>query len=199
MLHALSGSSDSCWPIACRSGRALNQISPGCHCDAAPGGRKMAPGDVRGPKQGRQVMKDQVHRVEYFALTTDDRPGVGADLGARLAKESVNLLALLAFPLTAGKVQVDLVPEDPEKFTRAAKKLNLTTGSPKQVFVVQSTDRAKALGEVLDQLGKTRINVRTTAGVCADGHRYGALIWVAPADVESATRALGATTIAAKR
>ena len=141
-------------------------------------------------------MKDQALRVEYFAITTDDRPGVGADLHKKLAKEGVNLLATLAFPSTTGKVQVDLIPENPDTFTKAARKLGLTAGEPKTAFLVQGTDRAGALGEVLDRLGMAKINVRATCGLACGGTRYGALIWVNPADAEAATRALGAQAAA---
>jgi hypothetical protein len=140
-------------------------------------------------------MKDQAMRVEYFAITADDKPGTGADLGKRLAKEGVNLLALLEFPTESGKCQVDMIPEHPEAFTKAAKKLGLSLGEPKAAFLVQGTDRAGALAEVLDRLGSAKINVRATCGVASGGNRFGALLWVAPADVDAATRALGAQVL----
>jgi hypothetical protein len=137
-------------------------------------------------------MKDQTLRVEYYAITADDKPGMGADLGKKLAKESVNLLALLAFPTAPGRVQVDIVPEHPEQFTKAARKLGLSLGPPKTAFLTQGTDRAGALGEMLDRLGTQGINVRATCGVACGGNRYGAIVWVAPADVDMAARVLGA-------
>ena len=70
-------------------------------------------------------MKDQVNRVEYYAITMEDRPGEGARVGRMLAQEKVNLLGVLAFPVSPGKTQVDLVPEHPEHLTKAAKKLGL--------------------------------------------------------------------------
>jgi len=142
-------------------------------------------------------MKDQIFRVEYFAITVEDRPGIGADLGRRLTDEGVNLLALSAFPLAAGKTQVDLIPEHPEAFTRAAKKLSLTLGEPKIAFLIQGSDRPGAMGDVLNRLGAANINVRATSGVCAGDSRYGAILWVNPKDAELASRALGATTMAA--
>lgn len=140
------------------------------------------------------MTKDQALRVDYFAITTDDKPGVGADLHKKLAKENVNLLAVQAFPTGPGKIQVDLVPENPEAFTKAARKLNLTFSGPKAAFLVHGTDRAGALAEVLDRLGTAAINIRAVTGIGGGGNRYGALIWVNPADVEKATRALGAQT-----
>ena len=142
------------------------------------------------------MTKDQALRVEYFAITTDDKPGVGADIHQKLSKEGVNLLGVLAFPTTPGKVQVDLVPENPEAFTKATRKLGLTTGTPKTAFIVQGTDRAGAIADVLERLGTQGINVRATCGITCGGNRYGAILWVNPADVEKATRALGATTAA---
>ena len=141
-------------------------------------------------------MKDQALRIEYFAITADDKPGVGADLGKKLAKEGVNLLAVLAFPSTEGKVQVDFVPENPESFTKAARKIGLMPSQPKTAFLVQGQDRTGTLAEVLDRLGAGMINVRATCGLACGGNRYGAIIWVSPSDVEAATRALGASAAA---
>ena len=137
------------------------------------------------------MTKDQALRVEYFAITMDDKPAIGADLHKKLAKEGVNLLAMLAFPAGQGKTQVDLVPENPEAFTKAARKIGLTVSEPKTAFLVQGTDRTGALGDVLDRLGTQRINVRATCGLSSGGNRYAAIIWVGAADVENAARALG--------
>src|SRR5439155_5608158 len=100
--------------------------------------------------------------------------------------------ATLAFPSSPGRIQVDLIPEHPEAFTKAARKLGLEAGEPKSAFLVQGTDRPGALGEVLDRLGTAGINVRATCGVTSGGNRYGAVVWLNAADVERATRALGA-------
>ena len=141
-------------------------------------------------------MKDQVFRVEYFALTAEDRPGTGAELGRRLKDEGVNLLAMSAFPLTAGRTQVDIVPEHPEQFVRAAKKLNLAVGEPKIAFLIQGADRPGAVSEVMNRLGAANVNIRATLGVASGGNRYGGILWVNQQDVELASRVLGATTMA---
>ena len=140
--------------------------------------------------------KDEVNRVEYFVHIVDDRPGEGATLGRKLAQEGVNLLALLAFPATPGKTQVDIVPEQPDQLVKAAKKHGFSLAGPKTCFLLQGTDRTGAMGEMLGRLGNAGINARASLGVCAGGKRYGGVIWVAPGDVESASRALGATSTA---
>jgi hypothetical protein len=141
-------------------------------------------------------MKDQVFRVEYFAITANDRPGIGADLGRRLKEEGINLLAISAFPTTPGKTQVDLVPEHPDQLIKGAKKLGLNLGEPKIAFLIQGTERIGAMGEVLARLGAANINIRATLGIGAGGNRYGGMLWVNQQDVELASRALGATTMA---
>jgi len=141
-------------------------------------------------------MKDHVLRIEYFSLTTDDRPGVGAELGKRLAKENVNLLGMLEIPSQAGKVQVDLVPENPDLFMRAARKLGLTTSMPKLAFLTQSIDRPTAIFDLLDRLGSSSINVRSLIALNAGGNRYGAIVFVDPTSIEEATRVLEANVIA---
>ncbi len=140
-------------------------------------------------------MKDQIRRVEYFAVTEDDRPGRGADLGRKLAQEKVNLLAVLAFPVSPGKTQVDLVPEHAEGLVRAASKLGISLGAPKIAFLVQGADKPGAMGEVMNRLGSAGINLRAAMGVTCGGNRFGALLWVAPSDVDAASRALGAVSM----
>ena len=141
-------------------------------------------------------MKDQVFRVEYFAITADDRPGTGADLAQRLKSEGINLLAISAFPTTSGKTQVDIVPEHPDLFVRSAKKLGLNIGEPKVAFLIQGVERIGAMGEVMNRLGAANINIRATLGIAAGGNRYGGILWVNQQDVELASRALGASTMA---
>lgn len=144
------------------------------------------------------VTKDEVYRIEYYVYMAEDKPGEGATLGRKLAQEGVNLYALSAFPASSGKTQVDLVPENHDQLVKAAKKHGLTLAGPKTCFLIQGTDRTGALGEVLGRLGGAGINARATLGVCAGGKRYGGIVWVAPGDVESASRALGATSAAVK-
>jgi len=140
--------------------------------------------------------KDQVQRIDYFTVTIDDQPGRAATIQNGLANEGVHVIGALAFPVEGGRCQMDLVPEHADRLERAAKKLGISLGGPKPAFLVQGTERSGAMGEVLERLGNARINVRASLAVSCGGHRYGGILWVAPADVEAAGRALGATTLA---
>ena len=109
-------------------------------------------------------MKDQVLCVDYFVVNIDDRPGTGAELWKQLAKQGVNLLATHAFPSGPGKTQVDLVPENPDAFRKAASKLGLSVTGPKLAFLVHGADKPGAVGELMDRLGQKQINVRASSG-----------------------------------
>lgn len=104
----------------------------------------------------------------------------------------MNLLAILAFPVEPGRTQVDLVPEDPDSFVKIARRIGLAIHEPKMAFLIQGTDRAGAMADVLARLGSEGINVRASCGVASGGNRYGILLWVSPADVQAAAGALGA-------
>ena len=133
--------------------------------------------------------------MEYFAITTDDKPGEGGRLGTRLKDAGINLLAMSAFP-AEGRIQVDLVPEHPDDLRKAAKKLGLAVGEPKIAFLVQGSDRAGALAEIMGRLGNVNVNITAILAVGAGGNRYGSLIFVPQQDLDSAPRSLGAVTMA---
>jgi hypothetical protein len=140
-------------------------------------------------------MKDQVLRIEYFTLIADDRPGVGAELGRQMAKENVTLLGILEIPAQAGKVQIDLIPENPEALTRLAKKVGLKLSEPKLAFLLQGIDRPEAITEPLERLGNNGINVRSMIGINAGEKRYGSILFVDPNLIEKATQTLGANVV----
>ena len=140
--------------------------------------------------------KDLVHRVEYFTLTVEDKPGQASTLQKGLTRENVQLLGMLAFPAEKGRTQVDLVPEHPEDLRKAAKKVALELRGPKTAFLVHGQDRVGALSEIFQRLGDEGIGIRATLGVTCGANRFGALLWVAPSDVEATSRMLGATVLA---
>ncbi len=142
-------------------------------------------------------MTDQVRTVSYFAVTVDDKPGEGARITKEIKKRGINLLAVHGFPTQGGKTQVDLVPEDSKAFTRAAQELGWSVGAGKAAFLIQGEDRAGAMAEIYERLAKSGINLIAATGIAAGKGRYGCLLWVAPADVEAATRALGAGVLTA--
>ena len=69
-------------------------------------------------------MSDTLRKVDYFYTMLPNTPGQGAKVMADLAAAGVNLLAFSGFP-AGRRAQLDLVPEDPAKLKRAARKMGI--------------------------------------------------------------------------
>jgi hypothetical protein len=136
-------------------------------------------------------MADSIRVVDYFYVMAQQKPGVGAALLTELRQAGVNLLAVHGFPSGRG-AQVDFVPEDSAAFRAAARKAKWKVTGPKRALLVMGDDRPGAVADLLQKLGDGKINVTATSALCAGSGRYGAIVWVAPRDVQRAARALGA-------
>lgn len=136
-------------------------------------------------------MATTIRKTAYFSMKTTNRAGQGARLLNGLAAHGVNLRAFTGFP-SAGRAQVDFIPYDVAKFTRAARKLGLKVGKKKTVFLAQGTDKAGAIAGICSKLAKARINMVAMDAVAAGGGRYGAMFWVKSRDVAKASRVLRA-------
>jgi hypothetical protein len=130
-------------------------------------------------------------KVGYFDVSAPDKPGEGARILAALRDSGVNLLAFHAFPTGGGQSQLDFVPVDERSFQDAAKKTKLKISDRKTAFLIEGDDRPGAVAELFQQLAAAGTNVTAVDAVKA-GPRFGALVWVKPADVDKAAKALGA-------
>jgi hypothetical protein len=136
-------------------------------------------------------MATSVRKAGYFYVSATDKPGEGARTLGALRDSGVDLLAFHAFPTGGGQSQLDFVPADEKALQAAAKKANLKLSARKTVFLVDGDDRPGAVAELLQKLGAAGANV-TALDAVKTGSRFGALIWVKPADVDKASKALGA-------
>jgi hypothetical protein len=137
-------------------------------------------------------MADTVRRVEYFYVTVPDSPGEGHRVLSALKDGGVNLLAYLGFPVGGGQFQVDLVPEEPASLREAVERAGVTLSEAKRAFLIQGDDRVGAVADTTAKLAEANINITAAAATSAGSGRYGMIVWVAPADYESAAAALGA-------
>jgi hypothetical protein len=136
-------------------------------------------------------MADTTRRVDYYHFEIDDKPGQGAWLLGQLADAGVSLLAFTAFPIAGGKTQVTVVPEKPEAFVNAAFKAGLRHSGPRACFLVQGENRAGAARHLLKRLADANVNCTAANGAAATSTHYGLILFVRPADVTAAARALG--------
>ena len=137
-------------------------------------------------------MADTIKAVDYYYITSSDKPGAGAKMLDPFRKAGVSFLAVHAFPSGKNRVQVDFVPAKNSAFLRAARGAKLRVSAKKKAFLVQGSDRAGALAGVMAKLGAAKINVTAVTGLCAGKRRYGLILWVKPKDQRAAAKALGA-------
>jgi hypothetical protein len=129
-------------------------------------------------------MSDTVRKVDYFKVMIPNKAGQASKIAA-------GLLAFSGFP--SGRAsQLDLMPEDPAKLKRAAKKLGLELSTRKSGFLFQGDDRIGAMSEVFDKLADARINLIAVDAVSSGKGRFGAIFWVEPAAVAKTAKLLGA-------
>jgi len=137
-------------------------------------------------------MAEQVRRVQYFYITAPDRPGEGARALETLRAASVNLLAFSGFP-AGRRAQLDFVPEDPAAFRAAARQAGWKLTGPKTAFLIEGDDRTGVMADLLAKLAAAKVNVTASDAVVAGAGRFGAILWVAPRDVNRVARLLGAS------
>jgi len=137
-------------------------------------------------------MADDVRRVEHYTIEIEDKVGSGARMLASLRDNDVDLIAVWGYPGGPGKAKFELVPKDGAGFAAAAKTLGLEIGAPTTAFCVAGDDRLGAIAEKFEALAHANVNV-TSAHAISDGRgHFGAIIYVAPADLQKAATALDA-------
>jgi hypothetical protein len=138
-------------------------------------------------------MADVVKRINYYYTTVPARAGAGAKLLNALKAAHVNLLAFSGFPSDAGRAQLDFCPSNERTFRTAARKSGIKLVGPKTAFLIQGQDRAGAIANIADKLGRAHIAITALDAVTAGRRRYGAILWVKPRDVAQAAKILGAS------
>lgn len=137
-------------------------------------------------------MASTVRQVDYFYVEAPNRPGEAARLLGQLEEAGINLLAFTGFPTRGRRSQIDFVPDDPRAFRRVARTAKWKLTGPKRAFLVEGDDRAGVLAGIMSRLAEAKINVTAVDAACAGKERYGAILWVKPADVRRAAKTLRA-------
>ena len=146
-------------------------------------------------------MADDIRRVEHYTLDIENKAGAAVAVLDVLRDHRVNLIALWGYAIERGKSALEVIPEDSEAFVAAANDAGLALGAPKSAFYVTGEDRLGALAETMTQLAHAKINIGAVQAVSDCRGHFGAIIYVAPSDVQKAQEQLraGSTPATAKR
>jgi hypothetical protein len=136
-------------------------------------------------------MADQARVVYSYSTSVPDEPGQAFRILATLVSAGVNLLGCSGTQ-SDGQARIDVVPDDSGAFAALVERAMLGFRRQKAGFLIQGDDRPGALADHLARLAGAGINVGGVNGLAAGAGRWGAIVWIADRDLETAARALGA-------
>ena len=144
-------------------------------------------------------MPDEIRQIDYYYATIPDKPGQATRILSALHQAGINLLGISAFPHGLHRSQLDVVPEDSDAFTKAARSVGFKLSKKKSGFLIQGEDRPGAIAEITAKLARANINITSVQAFCAGSGRYGGMLWVKAPDLRKAAKALGVSqsTVAA--
>jgi hypothetical protein len=137
-------------------------------------------------------MADTVRRVDHFTLDIENKVGAGAKVLGQLRDNDVNLVAAWGYETGSGKAKLEVIPDDSDGFTAAAKALGLAPGEPVTAFYMTGADRRGVLADALEKLAAANVGIEAAQAVSDGSGRFGAVFYVHAADVQRAGTALNA-------
>jgi len=133
----------------------------------------------------------RIERVEYYYTVVPNKAGAGAKIFNELKEQEVSLLAFNGFPLDAERSQLDLVPSSGTALVKAAQKVGIELVGPKVAFLISEWEHLGAVADILSKFERAGVNITAMQAIETGDWRYGAILWVKPADIDKASRALG--------
>ena len=131
----------------------------------------------------------KTERVTYVRTTLKDKPGALLKILRGLKAKDIGLSGLWAFVSARGKAHLYVVAKNPRKL-RAVWNAAGVRAEGGIDFYVTGADRTGVLIQPLEALAKAGINILAIHAIAVGG-KFGSYIWVDPADVRKAAKALG--------
>lgn len=131
-----------------------------------------------------------VRRIDYFYIMVPDAPQAGYAILSQLSEQGINLVAITAVPFGPARTQLTVFPSDTAKMRNVARKAGVMLDGPHPALLVQGDDEVGALAQVHEKLADANVHVVASTGVADGSGRYGYIIYVRPAEHETAFAAL---------
>ena len=128
-------------------------------------------------------------RVTYFKANIEDKPGALLALAKDLNAKKLGLIGLKGLG-QAGKGEILVIAKSPDKL-REAWKASGSIAEEGVAFLLSGSDKTGALVASLDIIAKAGVNIVAVEALAVGG-KFGAVLWVAPADLDRTAQALGA-------
>ena len=129
-------------------------------------------------------------RVTFFKMNLEDKPGALLAVMRDLKAKNLSLVGLWGYSTSPGNAELHVAARNPDKVCNYWKSMGkLVSETPG--FFLKGTDKTGALIHHLEALASAGVSMTGIDGVAVGG-KYGSFVWVKPADVEKAAKALGA-------
>ncbi|MGP6158099.1 MAG: hypothetical protein ACLPYS_11460 [Vulcanimicrobiaceae bacterium] len=137
-------------------------------------------------------MADTVRSVSHYTIDLENKVGAGAKVLGQLRDNDVNLIAAWGYATGSGKAKLEVIPDDADGFTAAAKALGLAVETPITAFYMMGADRRGVLADTLEKLAAANVGLEAAQAVSDGAGGFGAVFYVDAADVQRAGTALNA-------
>lgn len=132
-------------------------------------------------------MGHSIRQVTAVVMQVEDRVGVLNRVLCVLRDAGVNMLAIASQRRQGTALMA--IPEDVNTVRELAAEQGVHLTS-RQVFLIEGDDRVGALCDITKSIADAGINIEDVAALSA-ARRYAAVLTVADADLEAASKALG--------
>ncbi len=136
-------------------------------------------------------MPEEIKRVDYFSVPIANKVGEGARVLGALRDGGADFTGIWGYGISARKARIELMPKDSASFPKIAKAAGLDPGKKMTAFLIGGEDRPGVIAELLGKLAAAKVNVAAVKAICAGGGQFSGAIFVDPADVRRAAKALG--------
>lgn len=128
-------------------------------------------------------------RLTYFKAVLTDKPGALLTVLREFKSKNIALAGLWGYATAEGKADLYVVAKKPDQVRNAWKASGMLADEG-MGFFLSGTDKTGVLLGALQALEAASVNIIAMDAVVVSG-KYGSFVWVAPADVEKAAKALG--------
>jgi hypothetical protein len=128
-------------------------------------------------------------RVTYFKTILEDKPGALLSVLKDLKAKNLGLIGLWAFGTQAGRGELFVIPENPEKLRNAWRASSILIEEGTGIFL-KGTDKTGVLVKSLEAIAQAGVNI-TAINAVAVGGRYGSFVWVPQDDYQKVSQPLG--------
>jgi hypothetical protein len=142
-------------------------------------------------------MRDEVKQIECFHVMVGDRPGEGARVLTAFRHAGVRLLGFSGCSLGHHQARLVFIPQDAAAFMNAARAARIPVSGKETAFLIHGADRAGLLAKTVTKLALSEINIASAQLFSGDDGKYGGIVWLKPADVQKAAKALAVRSVAA--